>query len=274
MVTMMRIVASFALLTVLAGLALAQPETPSPATPAVCDGKNLPMKLPDGSTGVPVECCRARDDVLVHEGRGAKNLAFRLVGKPCSMFDDPHKMCSIPGSVLCDYGACGAAHALVIEGTAQHVFKPAHAVKACGYQIKLQPSSAGVDQVDAYSEMYDSQVEYPKVTPACPYTACIGLRQPGISVSVTLAANNATGTVQSSPPGITLLRPGSATSLFADPVKLTANPGQHARAVFSGGGCTASGGYGATIHCNVPLAPDPEVTVTFECKADETCPMQ
>ncbi len=268
---MKRIVVSLALLTVLAGVALAQPDAPSPAAPAVCDGKNLPMKFPDGSTGVPVECCRGRDDVMVHEGRGAKNLAFRLRGTPCT--NEDHSACTIPGPHPCDFGPCGAEHGTLIEGTKLHVFKPKHAVKACGYQIKLQPSSLGVDQFALYPESFDTQVEYPKVTPACPYTACIAQHRPAITVGVTSVANGATGTVTSNPPGISLTGAGTGSGVFADPVKITANPtGPNARAVFSGGSCTASEEYGHTVHCNVPLAPDPVITVTFECKPRATCP--
>jgi hypothetical protein len=269
---MKRIVVSLALLTVLAAVVVAQdPETPAPA---VCDGKKLPMKLRDGSLGVPVECCRGRDDVMAHEGPGAKGLAFRLLGKRCTKYGstDP---CSVPGADACPIGPCGAAPLLLIQGTEQHIFKPKHAVKACGYQVKLQPNSAGVDQIDAYPELYDNanpQVEYPKVTPSCPYTACLG-HEPAITVSVTSVANGATGTVTSNPPGISLTGAGTGSGLFADPVKITANPtGPNARAVFSGSGCTASEEYGHTVHCSVPLAPDPAITVTFECKPGATCP--
>ena len=271
---MTRIIALFALVTVLPGAAFAQSETPSPPAPSVCDGKNLPMKFPDGSNGVPVKCCLGRDDVMVHEGRGAQNLAFRLRGTPCTKED--HSACTIPGASanLCEFGPCGAERGTLIVGTEQHVFKPRHTVKTCGWQIKLQPSSGGVDQFALYPESFDTQVEYPKVTPSCPYTACIAQHRPAISVSVTVVENQATGKVKSDPPGISLAGAGTAQSFFADPVKLSANPSEHARAVFSGGGCSATGNYGETIHCNVPLAPDPAVTVTFECKPGENCHMQ
>ena len=279
----MRMIAICAWQVTLAAAALAQsagnpshssPETHGPAAPAVCDGKDLPMKLKDGSTGVPVKCCRGRDDVLVQEGRGATGLAFRLRGTRCSNYKPkPQDACEVSGQ--CDFGPCGVAPLLPVSGTEQHVFKPEHAVKACGYQIKLEPNSGGVDQFDAYPEPYrNTEQEYPLVTPACPYTACDGHR-PAITVSVTTVANQATGTVKSQPEGISLSQAGTASKKFADPITITANPkGPDARAVLSGGGCAVNGGFGETVHCNVPLAPDPEVTVTFECKPGQTCQMQ
>jgi len=58
---------------------------------------------------------------------------------------------------------------------------------------------------------------------------------------------------------------------FEGDIRLIANPtGSHARAVFSGD-CSKTGDYGKKAECFVKLAPDPKVTVTYQCQAGFTC---
>jgi hypothetical protein len=77
--------------------------------------------------------------------------------------------------------------------------------------------------------------------------------------------------VTSDPPGITLSHAGRASGTFEGAVTITADPtGKHARAVFSGD-CIKIGEYGQKAECHVKLAPDPKVTVTYECRAGFTC---
>jgi hypothetical protein len=59
--------------------------------------------------------------------------------------------------------------------------------------------------------------------------------------------------------------------LFSGDVALTAEPtNKHARAVFSGD-CKKTGEYGERAECIVKLAPDPKVSVTFECEKGFSC---
>jgi hypothetical protein len=243
--------------------------------PQECDGSRLPMKLPTGPAG-PVSCCRGRDDVMVHIGRTKESVAFRLLGTPCTMYGGPEE-CSVPGAQQCAVGPCGASIEGVLAGTLPpgspgseaHVFRPKHAGKACGHQVTL-----GTNQFAFYPERYDDQnpqTAYPEVTPACPYTACLGHR-PAITITVIGVEDMASGHVESDPPGISLPGAGTASNPFADSVTLTAHPkSSHARAVFSSGGCSVQGEYGHKAKCTVPLAPDPEITVTYQCKPGLHC---
>jgi len=56
----------------------------------------------------------------------------------------------------------------------------------------------------------------------------------------------------------------------SDIVFLCLPSAKHARAVFSGD-CIKTGEYGKKAECSTKLAPDPEVTVTYECEKGFTC---
>jgi hypothetical protein len=238
-----------------------------------CDGSRFPMKLPTGPA-VPVSCCRGRDGVMVHIGRTKQTVGFRLPGTPCSMHDGS-TLCSLPGKPQCEIGPCGASvEGFTVDtatppGTDAHVFRPKHAVKACGYHAEI-----GTNQFSFYPERYDDhnpQPDYPKVTPSCPYTACLGHR-PGITITAKGVENGASGHVESHPPGLSVSGADTGSQTFADPVTLSAFPkSSDARAVISGGGCDSTGQYGKKVECSVPLTPDPEVTVTYQCKPGASC---
>lgn len=155
----------------------------------------------------------------------------------------------------------------------------------CGYQVK------NGDQVVVSSpEEYTSQKLYPSVEAKCPYTRCLDGGKPGVTVTLTAKTLNATGRVESDPPGISLLGAGTASAPFAgqgdadddhpghphhdqkEIATLTATPtDKNARATYSGGGCDEIGKYGDPVRCKVRLAPDPSITVTYECKQGFTC---
>jgi hypothetical protein len=225
------------------------------------------MKLKTGPAG-PVSCCVGRDNVMVHVGATKEMIAFRLIGTACTKYNSSDE-CS---GMQCDFGPCGAAIQGFTTDTVgppandARVFHPKHAVKACGFQAEVGPGLFSF-----YPEKFVDQLEYPKVTPSCPYTTCVSRKEPGITITVTGVADGASGSVNSEPPGLSVDGAGTASKAFAEPVELTAKPNANARAVFSGGGCDIVGDYGHTKSCHVALAPDPQVTVTYQCKPGEHC---
>jgi hypothetical protein len=205
---------------------------------------------------------------MVHVGATKETIAFRLISSACTKYNSSDE-CS---GMQRDFGPCGAAIQGVTTDTVNppttdaRVFHPEHAVKACGFQAEIGPGLFSF-----YSEKFTDQLENPKVTPSCPYTTCISRKKPGITITVTGIVDGATGSVNGEPPGLSVVGAGTASKAFAEPVKLTATPKKFARAVFSGGGCDIVGDYGQTKSCHVPLAPDPQVTVTYQCKPGENC---
>jgi hypothetical protein len=137
--------------------------------PKKCDGSHFPMKL-QGAPAAPVSCCLGCDHVMVHVGRTKEMIAFRLLGKACTMYGHSTP-CS--GS-QCQFGPCGAAipgfttDTVLSSPADAHVFHPQHAVKSCGFQAEIGPNLFSF-----YPEPYKDQLEYPRVTPSCPYASCV-----------------------------------------------------------------------------------------------------
>jgi hypothetical protein len=86
-------------------------------------------------------------------------------------------------------------------------------------------------------------------------------------------ASGASGTVTSTPTGISLAGAGMSSWGYESgmTVTLTATPkGAHARAILSDG-CSATGSYGAPATCVVALDANKRVTVTYDCASGQTC---
>jgi carbon monoxide dehydrogenase subunit G len=97
---------------------------------------------------------------------------------------------------------------------------------------------------------------------------------PVVTLTVTAKTYNATGSVTSNPAGIQLQGAGTASSMFAHTVTLTAAPkGAHVRVRFSGNCRNAHhlGDLGEGNECLVSSVPDPNVTVTLTCREGFTC---
>jgi len=171
----------------------------------------------------------------------------------------------------CQFGPCGAAiqgfttDTVLSSPADAHVFHPQHAVKSCGFQAEIGPNLFSF-----YPEPYKDQLEYPKVTPSCPYTSCVSWKMPGITIAVTGVEDGASGHVKSEPPGLSVDGAGTASKTFAGPIKLIATPNQNAKALFSAQ-CEIVESSGDNQTCKVPLAPDPQVTVTYQCKPGQVC---
>lgn len=243
--------------------------------PTKCDGKNAPLLLPStGGNGSSRSCCQAGRKLFEV---GPKGMAHRKLGHPCSM-DNPTSSthCAIGDGTsgphplpLCDFGACGALVVEVIPSVLDDIviFKPTSQPLVCGYKTK-DPVSGAISSVP---EPYTNQPQYPGVTAACPYTACLVGGRPATTFTLTAVANQATGDAKSNPPGIRLSGAGTDSKEFATAVSFIADPhGEHARAVFSGA-CIQTGEYGHTAVCNTKLVPMPNVTVTYECHAGFNC---
>ena len=232
------------------------------------------MKLSDGtdSTG-STSCCQKGSD-LYHVGPQLNILALRQIGRACSKLD----MTTTCVDAECDYGPCGARKVQVAPsdvGTAVRIFEPASNPQGCGTHqiVNGQP----VDSPEQFSD----QPTYPGVTARCPYMKCLSGGLPAVKLTVTAETHNATGNVTSTPLGISISGAGTSTKVFPKDLDspsqlprvttLIAEPkGRHARAKFSGS-CTHTGDFGKKVYCHVPLTPDPQVTVAYECHEGRTC---
>ena len=152
------------------------------------------------------------------------------------------------------------------------IFKPVSKPQVCGYQVTKPDNS-----ISSFPEGYTAQPLYPGVAAACPFTLCKDVGIPGVLVTVVLSVSpnvipgSSPGSVHSDPPGITLSSAGQANGPFSGDVTLIAEPtDKHVRALFSGD-CKKAGEHGQRAECIVKLAPDPKVTVTFECQNGSTC---
>lgn len=243
--------------------------------PTRCDSKNAPLVLPsDGSNGSSAHCCQAGRELFEI---GPKGMVRRKVGHPCSM-DNPTSstQCAMGTGATgphplppCDFGACGALIEEVIASRPEDVaiFEPTSKPQVCGYQAKDPESGA----ISSFPEPYINQHQYPGVTAACPYTACLVGGRPATTFTITAVADHATGRVKTIPPGITVSGAGTESSEFTHAVTFIADPhGPHARAVFSGD-CTNTGPYGHQAVCNTQLVPKPKVTVTYQCHPGFNC---
>lgn len=252
-----------------------------------CDGRNFPIQLGGSSS-----CCLARYTLYPYgdpngqalEGgndmwhvfkdkKGDDALAHRYLGKACTTIRIPIGQAIGQVSI----GPCGAGKDPAEDpnwliGTNTKVFKPVSHPQVCGYQV-TKPDSI----ISSFPEGYTAQTLYPGVTATCPFTLCKADGIPATSVTAVLflppgvMPGSSLGRVHSEPHGITLSGAGQASESFPGDVTLIAEPtGGHVRAVFSGD-CVRAGEYGQRAECIVKLAPDPKVTVTFECQKGFTC---
>jgi hypothetical protein len=260
---MTRLALAFVLLVSLGINAVGQHPTitnpPGPATLGLppCDGKYFPINKGGSSS-----CCQMGNELFHVAPTG---LAHRTLGPACSRTGagDVGK-CS---GTQCYFGPCGAHVEGVLKCDTALVFKPESNPQVCGYQAKWQ----GVTPTWSVPEPYTDQTLYPAVTASCPFTLCeAGHPETTFTVVIT-TGTSAIGRVTSDPPGITLSHAGRASGTFEGAVTIAAEPtGKHARAVFSGD-CIKTGEYGKKAECSTKLAPDPEVTVTYECEKGFTC---
>jgi hypothetical protein len=198
-------------------------------------------------------------------------LAHRYLGPPCTSR-------KISCGMTLYYGPCGAAidpneDPAWMGGRDAKVFLPSSG-HGFSYQVTTYygiNSQTVLDPDD--HEPYTSQPLYPPVDATCRVTLCEapGMPATDITVNVNSLGGAALGRVQSDPPGITLPGGGELSGVFPGDVTLIAEPtGKHVRAVFSGD-CEKAGEYGRRAECVVKLAPDPMVTVAFECEKGFTC---
>jgi hypothetical protein len=226
---------------------------PDASVPGLCDPTYLPMNRAN-----PLSCCLNGNDEWFVGGNVPSRLVHRKHGTACT------SSLGVPGCVGngCYFGPCGSVILETFDVPAV-VFYPTSDATVCGRQAT---SLAGVP------EPWTSQTTYPGQVTACPFTNCTA-SGPVVSLTVNVTATAATGTVVSTPAGISLTGAGTRTFAFADPaVSLDATPADaHGRAVFSGA-CTATGAYGSTATCALTLGPDKTVAVVFECEEGFTCP--
>jgi hypothetical protein len=242
--------------------------------PPACSGANFPIKKGSSSSCAPTGSAYQPEVWHVIGTQGGGGLAHRYLGPACT---SRKTTC---GNALF-FGPCGAAldpneDPAWVDGRNATVFFPA-AGHGVGFQVTTyygQYSNTVLNPENP--EPYTGQPLYPPVVATCPFTACIGPGIPAIEVtlailSLNVPAGTSLGRVLSDPPGITLQGSGEASGLFPGDVTLIAEPtGKHVRAVFSGD-CKKAGEYGQRAECIVKLAPDPKVTVTFECEKGFTC---
>jgi hypothetical protein len=272
----MRIVLAFVLFASLSTNTIAQLQQ--------CDDSHFPMLLSDGSKGGSPSCCQKGIDFFF-TGPGSK-LGHRQIGQVCSKIDpSTNSVTTNCTDRECTVGPCGAS----IIGAQQadpntiiRIFEPKSNPQLCGTQVIVNGQAvASSGSIGPPVELYTDQPIYPAVTASCPYTRCIVGGIPAVTLTVSAETHNATGHVDSEPAGISLSGSGTSTNVFPkDPQSppphprvaiLVAEPqGKHARAVFSGD-CTNNAGFGEKVHCDVPLVPDPQVTVTYECQDGFAC---
>ena len=274
---MMRVALAFVLLVSLSTKTIAQlPQ---------CDGSHFPMLPSLTSTPGSPSCCQKGIDIFQLVAAGNK-LAHREIGQICSKFDpSTNSTTTNCKDTECTVGPCGAR---IIEAkqadpnTLIRIFEPKSNPQLCGTQVIVNGQAIALSgSIGPPVEPYTDQPIYPAVTASCPYTRCIVGGIPAVTVTVTAETHNAAGQVESDPPGISLSGAGTSANVFPkDPhsppphpqvATLVAQPkGSHARAVFSGD-CTNNAGFGQKAHCDVPLVPDPNVTVTYECQEGFAC---
>jgi hypothetical protein len=255
-------------------LPLATKETPVATQGlAACNGANFPKRL-----GSPPSCSPTGSDYQLagaeewHVIPQTGGLAHRYLGPACTSR-------KLPCDKILYYGPCGAAmdpneDPAWVNGRDAKVFLPASG-HGLGYQVNTY---YGIySNVVSSPEPYSGQPLYPPVTASCLYTLCIAPGIPAFKLTLgifsppNVPAGATLGRVRSDPPGIKLSGAGEASGVFPGDVSLIAEPTErHVRAVFSGD-CEKAGEYGQRAECLVKLAPDPNVTVNFECEKGFTC---
>jgi hypothetical protein len=131
--------------------------------------------------------------------------------------------------------------------------------KVCGYQVSL-----GRNIIVSVPEKYDGQTLFDGVTASCYYGTCLDGGRRANAYSITIVEANATGISTLQPGDFTLLG-GASFSWVREQgdITLIAKPtGSLAQAKFTGA-CNLTGKVGETITCKIPMAPNPEVTLTY-----------
>jgi hypothetical protein len=234
-----------------------------------CDSNRFPIGKGDSPS-----CCQQGSDIF-HVLEGTREVIHRQVGPACTN-KDPRVTCI---GKACDFGPCGTTIVPIVPSRRSTkdgiIFVPMSNPHECGYQATETPTSGFESEVISSPEAYSQQPQYSGVIATCLYKRCPAHAGPPVSdFEITIRTLGATGRVKSNPAGITLSGSGKASGAFSDAVTLTAQPtGRHARAVFSGD-CIETGEYGKSAECRVKLAPDPKVTVTYECEKDFRCSTQ
>jgi hypothetical protein len=254
-------------------LPLATNETPvSTLGLPACDGRNFPI-----GKGGSSHCCvdsgtvKGKEQYFVIGMTEDRGFGHRYLGTACTT---ETRINENGQSVAVSFGPCGAAKGTDTDqgATSVHIFRPVSpsSPNECGYTYVKSDGSGTLSIPEEFMSM--KQAEYPRVDAACRYTLCKGATPAtDVTVVLTTPGGASMGQVVSNPPGITASRAGEFHGQFPGDVTLTAEPtGKHVRALFSGA-CTNTAGYGERTECVVKLAPDPKVTVSFECEKGFTC---
>ena len=281
---MTRVALTFVLLVSLSNKIIAQapstdvltpaPPNPTPATSLPqCDGKHFPMLLAQGPSTGSTSCCQKGSNFITLDRTRPPRTAKSVQRAPW-LRNHFHVRTAYANSDLAEHAKCSSS--LSIRGL--HIYiEPTSNPQACGTQV----TTGGVATFSP--EQYSHQRTYPGVTARCPYTACLTTGVPAVTLTVTGVTLHATGHFETSSGGISLTGAGERTAVLAatselvghhlvfEVTSLTATPkGSHARVVLSGA-CNKQGAVGKSVHCTVPLVPNPEVTVTYECLAGLAC---
>jgi hypothetical protein len=228
-----------------------------------CSGENFPT-----DKGNSPSCCKQADENIFHLVEVppfSVKLVHRKLGAVCS---DESGLQTCSGTA-CYYGPCGAARVETWDGTTAEIFIPNDPVQKrnCGYQVNLRRQL-----IVKFPEAFDSQTQYPAVTASCVYGTCLSGGKRANTFTINVVVSNGTGRTSIDPGNITLLGAANAALVLAEGgITLTAEPiGSHTRVEFSGA-CSIKGTSAETIKCDIPMAPDPTVTVTYVCSSGLAC---
>ena len=226
-----------------------------------CDPGRFPAHLTD-----PIHCCLDGDRTwhTVGSGTNMGRVAQRSYGAACRQADGVTTGCGDGDPFpVCTYGPCGARNEWVAGTNPSYIFIPASAPTVCGWHASGDSS---------FPEPYTNQTLYGTIDGTCPYRDCLADGTPisatayALSVTATVDAA-ATGSLASSPTGISITGAGTAKSAWVGgtTITLTATPTGSASATFSGA-CASTGGGGAgnAATCDVLLDADKIVTVAYQ----------
>jgi hypothetical protein len=226
-----------------------------------CSGENFPT-----DKGNIPSCCKQADGNIFHVIEVppfSVKLVQRKLGAVCST-ETGLQTCS---GTACYFGPCGAARGETWDGNTAEIFIPKKDPAQCGYQVKH-----GKELVVQFPEPFDGQHQYDPVTASCVYGTCLSGGKRANTFTINVVVSNGTGRTSIDPGDITLLGAANAAVVLAyGGITLTAEPmGSHTRVEFSGA-CSIKGTTAETIKCDIPMAPDPAVTVTYVCSSGLAC---
>jgi hypothetical protein len=228
-----------------------------------CSGENFPT-----DKGNSPSCCKQEDGNIFHlieVSPFLKRVAHRKLGAVCS---DEGGLQTCTGTA-CYFGPCGVARVETWDGNTAEIFIPNDSAqkRSCGYQLNFHRQL-----VVQFPEPFDKQTQYPAVTASCLYGTCLSGGKRANTFTINVEVSNGTGRTSIDPGDITLLGAANAAVVLAEGgITLTAEPiGSHTRVEFSGA-CSIKGASAETIKCDIPMAPDPKVTVTYVCSSGLAC---